>query len=149
MPKGTARGRSKGKTSARRRLPLESSPVASGMGEIPCPGASGIPRHPVPMNLDPPTTPQPKIPPPLMLYKEGDTFSSVLDKYSGWKGSRLTPRKRELLYYTMFYHDEDDEKGDEKDVSKRMGIEGASEILQESGVIGEEKVGLRKKWGQR
>ena len=67
----------------RRRLPLDSSPVASGMGEIPCPGASGIRRRPVPMNLDPPTTPQPKIPPPPMLYKEGNTFSSVLDKYSG------------------------------------------------------------------
>ena len=71
----------------------------------------------MPINLDPPTTPQPKIPPPPMLYKEGDTFSSVLEKYTGWKGSRLTPRKRELLHYTMFYHDEDDsddEKGDEK-----------------------------------
>ena len=102
MPKGTARGRSKGKTLARRRLPLESSPVASGMGEIPRPGASGMPWRPVPMNLDPPTTPQPKVPPPPMLHKEGDTFSSVLEKYSGWKGSCLTPRKRELLYYTMF-----------------------------------------------
>ena len=148
MTKGTARSRSKGKTSARRRLPLELSPVASGMGEIPRPGASGIPRRPVPMNLDPSTTPQPKIPPPPMLYKEGETFSSVLDKYSGWKGSRLTPRKRELLYYTMFYHDEDD-SDDEKDVSKRMGIEGASEILQESGVIGEKSRGCKKKWGQR
>ena len=145
------RGCSKGKTSARRRLPLESSPVASGMGEIPCPGASGIPRRPVPMNLDPLTTPQPKVPPPPMLYKEGDTFSSVLDKYRGWKGSRLTPRKHELLYYTMFYHDEDDsddEKGDEKDVSKRMGIEDASEILQESGVIGEIS-GVAKKSGDK
>ena len=114
--------------------PLESLPVASGMGEIPHPGASGIPRRPVPMSLEPPTTPQPKVPPPPMLYKEGDPFSSVLEKYSGWKGSRLTPRKRELLYYMMFYHDE-------KDVSKRMGIEGASEIIQESGVI-REKSGL-------
>ena len=91
MPKSTARGRSKGKTSARRRLPLESSPVTTGMAEIPCPGSSGIPRRPVPINLDPPTTPQPKIPPPPMLYKDGDTFSSVLEKYSGWRGSRLTP----------------------------------------------------------
>ena len=107
MPKGTALGRSKGKTSARRRLPLESSPVTSGMAEITHPGSSGIPRRPVPINLDPPTTPQPKIPPPLMLYKEGDTFSSVLEKYSGWRGSRLTPQKCELLYYTMFYHDDD------------------------------------------
>ena len=90
MPKGTARGRSKGKTSARRRLPLESLPVTSGMAEIPCPVPSGIPRRPVPINLDPPTTPHPKILPHLILYKEGDTFSSVLEKYSDWRGSRLT-----------------------------------------------------------
>ena len=51
----------------------------------------------------------------------------------------------------MFYHDEDDsddEKGGEKDVSKRMGIEGASEILQESGVI-REKSGVAKKVGAK
>ena len=53
-------------------------------------------------------------------------------------GKRLTPRKRELLYYTMFYHDDGDDDGekgdDEKDVSQRMGIEGASEIIKESRV---------------
>ena len=37
-------------------------------------------------------------------------------------------------------------KGGEKDVSKRMGTEGASEILQESVVIGE-KSGVVKKSG--
>ena len=89
-----------------------------------------------------------------MLYKEGDKFSSVLEKYSGWRGSRLTPRKRELLYYTMFYHDEDDSDthtsgDDEKDVSKRMGIEGASEILQESGCVMGEKSGVAKKVGAK
>ena len=106
MPKGTARGRSKGKTSARRRLPMESSSVTSGMAEIPHTGPSGIPRRPVPVISDPPTMTQPKIPPPPILWKEGDTFSSVFEKYSGWRGSRLTPRKRELLTYSMFYHED-------------------------------------------
>ena len=87
-----------------------------------------------------------------MLYKEGDTFSSVLEKYSGWRGSRLTPRKRELLYYTMCYHDDEDSDtqasgDDEKDVSKRMGIEGASEILQERGCVMGGKSGVAKKCG--
>ena len=54
----------------------------------------------------------------------------------------------------MFYHDDEDSDtqasgDDEKDMSKRMGIEGASEILQESGCVMGGKVGLRKKVGQR
>ena len=154
MLKGTARGRSKGKTSARRRLPLESSPVTSRMAKISHLGPSGIPCRPVPLNLDPPTTPQLKIPPPLILYKEGDTFCLVIEKYSGWKGSCLTPRKRELLYYTLFYHDDEDSdihvSGDkEKDGSIRKGIEGASEILQESGCEMGEKCGVTKKVGAK
>ena len=122
--------------------------MTGGMAEIPHPGSSGIPRHSVPINLDPPTTPPP------ILYKEGDTFCLVIEKYSGWRGSRLTPRKRELLYYTLFYHDDNASdthvsSDEEKDVSKRMGIEGASEILQESGCVMGEKSGLRKKVGAK
>ena len=57
----------------------------------------------------------------------------------------------------MFYHDDEDSDtqssvDDEKDVSKRMGIEGASEILQESVCVMGEKWGCKKKkkkWGQR
>ena len=84
------------------------------------------------------------------MWKEGDTFSLVLEKYSGWRGSQLTPRKRELLTYTLFYHD--DTASDthvssdkEKDVSTRIGIEGASEILQEIGCVMGERSGVTKK----
>ena len=107
----------------------------------------------MPIILDPPTTPKPKIPPPSILYKEGDTFNSVIEKYSGWRGSRLTPHKRELLTYTLFYHDDTASDThfssyEENDVSTRIGIEGVSEILQESGcVMGGEKWVYEKKVG--
>ena len=107
----------------------------------------------MPVFSDPPKAPQPKIQTPLILWKEGDTISSVLEKYSGWRGSRLTPRKRELLTYTLFYHDNTASNthvssDEEKDVSTRIGTEGASEILQESGrVMGGKKWGYQKKWG--
>ena len=137
MPKGVAKGRSKGKTPARRKLQLESSTTTSDRGPSSRPGPSGSQSRP-PIDLASPEKPSGKIPPPPILYKDGDTFSSVLEKYSGWKGKRLTPRKQELLYYTMFYHDDGDDDGekgdDEKDVSQRMGIEGASEIIKESRV---------------
>ena len=137
MPKGVAKGRSKGKNPARRKLQLDSSTTTSDRGPSSRPVASGSQSRP-PTDLSSPENPSGKIPPPPLLYKDGDTFSSVLEKYSGWKGNRLTPRKRELLYYTMFYHDDGDDDGekvdDEKDVSQRMGIEGASEIIKESRV---------------
>ena len=137
MPKGVAKGRSKGKTPARRKLQLDSSTTTSDRGQSSRPVASASQSRP-PVDLASPEKPSGKIPPPPLLYKDGDTFSSVLEKYSGWKGNRLTPRKRELLYYIMVYHDDGDDDGekgdDEKDVSQRMGIEGASEIIKESRV---------------
>ena len=66
------------------------------------------------------------------------------------KGLALLPEN--VSYYTMVYHDEDDsddEKGDEKDVSKRMGIEGASEILRESGCVMGGKSWVAKKVGAK
>ena len=133
---------------------MESSSVTSGMARIPHPGPSGIPRHPMPVISDPPTTSQPKISPPPILWKEGDTFSSVLEKYSGWRGSRLTPRKCELLTYTLLYHDDTASdthisSDEEKDVSTRIGIEGVSEILQESGCVMGEKIGVKDESGAR
>ena len=141
MPKGVAKGRSKGKTPARRKLHLESSTTTSAREPSSHPGPSGSQSRP-PIDLASPEKPSEKIPPPPppILYKDGDTFSSVLEKYSGWKGYRLTPRKRELLYYTMFYHDDGEKGDDKKDVSQRMGIEGASEIIQESCVPKSSKV---------
>ena len=137
MPKGVAKGRSKGKTPARRKLQLDSSSTTSDRGPSSRPVASGSQSRP-PIDLSSPEKPSGKIPPPPLLYKDGDTFSSVLEKYSGWKGNRLTPSKRELLYYTMVYHDDGDDDGekgdDENDVSQRMGTEGASEIIKESRV---------------
>ena len=133
MPKGVAKGRSKGKTPARRKLQLDSSTTTSDRGPSSRPVASGSQSRP-PIDLSSPEKPSGKIPPPPLLYKDGDTFSSVLEKYSGWKGNRLTPSKRELLYYTMVYHDDGEKGDDEKDVSQRMGIEGASEIIKESRV---------------
>ena len=57
-----------------------------------------------------------------------------------------------MLYYTLFYHDDDASdthvsSDEEKYVSKRMGIEGASEILQESGCVMGEKSGVMKRSG--
>ena len=132
---------------------MESTSVTSGIAEIPQPASSGIPRRSVPLFSGPPTALPPEIPPPPALWKEGDTFSSVLEKYSGWKGSWLTPRKRELLTYAMLYHDDtasDTHVSSDKeaDVSTRIGIGGATEILQESGRAMGEKSGVtKKKWG--
>ena len=135
MPKGTCRGRSKGKTSTRMILPMESVSMTSGMAENLQPGPSGMARCSVPLLSNRPRSPPPKIPPSLPLWKEGDTFSSVLEKYSGWKGSRLTLKKRELLTYAMMYHDDipsntHSSSDGETDISTRIGFEGATEMLQ-------------------
>ena len=131
---------------------MESASLMSGMAENPQPGPSGMARRSVPLLSDRPRGPPPKDPSPPPLWKEGNTFSSVLEKYSGWKGSQLTPKKRELLTYAMMYHDDipsdtHSSSDDDADVSKRIGIEGVTEILQEGARVMGEKSGLQKKVG--
>ena len=75
----------------------------------------------------------------------------MLDKYSGWKGSRLTPKKQELVTYDDDTHaDTQSPNDDDADVSKRIGIEGATEMLQEGAcVMGGGGSRVRKESGVR
>ena len=124
---------------------MESASLTKAMGGKTQPVPSGMARHSVPLLSDHTRSPPPKEPAPPPVWKEGDTFSLVLDMYSGWKGTRLTPKKQELMTYALLYHDDDDDTNpsdNDTDVSKRIGIKGATEMLQEGA-----RVMGKKKWG--
>ena len=78
MPKGVARGVSKGKSVA---------PRSSAKQPLPPPlSASGTEK-----------------------WKEGDTFSTVMQEYTFYqKGRKLSPRKETRLYHALFYYDDSD-----------------------------------------
>ena len=125
MPKGVCKGCPEGKSAARRHLPMKTATRTA----IPT-----LPRDPIPER---PRSPPPKDPSPPHLWKEEDSFSTVLNDLSGWKRSRITPRKRGRLYYAAIYcndlprlePEERDSDDDAANVLKRCGIEGASEML--------------------
>ena len=62
----------------------------------------------------------------------------------------MTPKKQGLLTYAIMYHDDTpantrSSSDDDADVSKRIGIEGTTEMLQKGARVVGEKVGLKKK----
>ena len=68
----------------------------------------------------------------------------MLNECSGWKASRLTPRKEKRLYYAALYHDdlpnpvpeEEENDDDAGNISKQCGIAGASKMLEKVLVLG-------------
>ena len=99
MPKGVCSGRPKGKSVARRRLPMEKATESA----IPMRPGDPIPR--IPLLSESPRSPPPKDPSSPPSWK-GDSFSTALNELSGWKGSQMTPRKRSRLYYAAIYCDD-------------------------------------------
>ena len=143
MPKGMCRGRAKGKGAARRRLPMETVLRTSETTETTLPGRPSTQISECPSSPPPP----PPVPPtPPELWKEGDTFSTMLNEYSGWKASRLTSRKEKKDYYAALYHDdlpdpvpedEDEDNGDDAgNIFKDVALQGQAKCSEKVFVLG-------------
>ena len=89
MLKGVAKGKSKGKTVARRRRTEMPPP----------PSAKDIEK-----------------------WKEGDTFSGVMEEYKMYRGHlKLTPRKEARMLHSMYYYYDKPEEDSSRDESGQRG----------------------------